>query len=460
MSNILRLCDLTLSFPHKTCFDGFSSIVYPGDRIAIIGRNGSGKSSLLRLIRDFADNVGTAYIPQIITDFDSCSGGEKFNKALSSALANHPDLLLLDEPTNHLDAENKRSLIRNLQNFRGMLLVVTHDPEVLRRCVDILWHIDDGKITVFNGKYDDYMRQKQAQYNSLQKQRNALDRQKEEAHQNLMKQRERSAKSKASGRKKVENKRWMKSVGDLKGMKAEVAQGKQSLSIEKRKQELTEQMQQLRVPEVIFPKFNLLAQKAADGAVLSVSGGAVGYDDKIILTNISLSLQSGQRLAITGRNGSGKTTLLKAILNNSSHAQSVTRAGYWYVTQSIGFLDQHYQTLNPEKSALEIIADAAPQWDNAVKRRHLNDFLFRKNEEVNTLVKNLSGGERARLSLAQIAANPPKLLILDEITNNLDIETRDNVTQVLRDFPGAVLVVSHDSNFLREIQIEEYYDLD
>jgi ATPase subunit of ABC transporter with duplicated ATPase domains len=95
-----------------------------------------------------------------------------------------------------------------------------------------------------------------------------------------------------------------------------------------------------------------------------------------------------------------------------------------------------------------------------VIRRHLNDFIFRKNEEVNALVKNLSGGERARLSLAQIAANPPKLLILDEITNNLALETRDHVVQVLRDFPGAMLVVSHDADFLKEIQIEEYYEIE
>jgi ATPase subunit of ABC transporter with duplicated ATPase domains len=98
MSNILRICDLTVSFPHKTCFEDFSSIVYPGDHIAIIGSNGSGKSSLLRLIREVATDIRTAYIPQIITDFDSYSGGERFNKALSSAIADDPDLLLLDEP--------------------------------------------------------------------------------------------------------------------------------------------------------------------------------------------------------------------------------------------------------------------------------------------------------------------------------------------------------------------------
>jgi ATPase subunit of ABC transporter with duplicated ATPase domains len=123
-------------------------------------------------------------------------------------------------------------------------------------------------------------------------------------------------------------------------------------------------------------------------------------------------------------------------------------------------LDQHYQTLDLERSALEIIAEAVPQWDHYTIRRHLNDFLFRKNEEVNMLVKNLSGGEQARLSLAQIAAHPPQLLILDEITNNLDLETRNHVIQVLCDYPGAMVVVSHDMEFLMEIQTDEYQQID
>jgi ATPase subunit of ABC transporter with duplicated ATPase domains len=124
----------------------------------------------------------------------------------ASALSNASNLLLLDEPTNHLDAENRRSLIRKLQNFSGIFIVATQDTEILRNCVDILWHIDCGKVVVFNGKYDDYMRQKQIKYNFLLKQKNGLDRQKAETHQSLMKQQERITKSKASVHKKVENK--------------------------------------------------------------------------------------------------------------------------------------------------------------------------------------------------------------------------------------------------------------
>jgi ATPase subunit of ABC transporter with duplicated ATPase domains len=125
----------------------------------------------------------------------------------------------------------------------------------------------------------------------------------------------------------------------------------------------------------------------------------------------------------------------------------------------VGHLDQHYQTLDPDKAALEIIRAARPTWSHAEIRRHLNDFLFRKNEEVTASVRTLSGGEKARLSLALIAACPPKLLVLDEMTNNIDLETHDHVVGVLRAYPAAMIVVSHDEIFLREIGIEKYHEL-
>jgi ATPase subunit of ABC transporter with duplicated ATPase domains len=135
----------------------------------------------------------------------------------------------------------------------------------------------------------------------------------------------------------------------------------------------------------------------------------------------------------------------------------VIKSGNWYAPKisDIGYLDQHYGTLHAEKTVLETIAELVPTWPHIEVRRHLNDFLFRKNEEVNALVSTLSGGEKARLSLAQIAAETPKLLILDEITNNLDLETKEHVVQVLREFPGAMIVISHDSDFLEEIGISE-----
>ena len=144
-------------------------------------------------------------------------------------------------------------------------------------------------------------------------------------------------------------------------------------------------------------------------------------------------------MAIRGDNGSGKTTLIKAILNDPS----VLKSGDWHVPnrEDIGYLDQHYGTLDPHKTVTETIHGLVPTWAHGEIRKHLNDFLFRKNEEVNAFVKTLSGGEKVRLSLAQIAAKTPRLLVLDEITNNLDLETRDHVIQVLKEYPGAMLVI-------------------
>jgi ATPase subunit of ABC transporter with duplicated ATPase domains len=162
-------------------------------------------------------------------------------------------------------------------------------------------------------------------------------------------------------------------------------------------------------------------------------------------------------MAITGDNGSGKSTLIKAIIGD----KSVHKTGEWYVVKpdDIGYLDQHYGTLNPHKTVLETIEDLVPHLPHTEIRRHLNDFLFRKNEEVNALVSTLSGGEKARFSLAQIAAKTPKLLILDEITNNLDLETKEHVVQLLKAYPGAMIIISHDADFLEEIGVNSYFKI-
>jgi len=370
-----------------------------------------------------------------------------------------PDLLLLDEPTNHLDRYNRKSLMRMLRGFSGTLIIVSHDVELLRNCVDTLWHIDDGRVHIFTGDYNDYMREIKTKRAYIEQELSRLNRQKQDMHTALMKEQVRAAKSRSKGEKGIEQRKWPTIVSDTKARNAQETSGKKKSSINNKKQNLSDQLSELRLPEIIRPKFSLNAADVGSHILVSIIQGSVGYQDGItILNDISLSVGAGDRVAIIGDNGSGKSTLVKAILDHSD----VIKSGSWNMPkiQDIGCLDQHYASLDLKKSALEIIQNAAPNWTHAEVRHHLNDFLFRKNEEVNALVSSLSGGEKVRLSLAQIAAHSPKLLILDEVTNNLDLETRQHVIEVLKSYPGAMIVISHDEDFLNEIGVNERYELE
>ncbi len=459
----ILLQDIALYFPHKVSFEDFTSLIHPGSRIAIIGRNGSGKSTLLNMLRgatqptegeiQMPQDVVIGHVPQTVEAFDQLSGGQRFNAALTQALAADPNVLLLDEPTNHLDSHNRKSLMRMLQNYAGTLIVVSHDVELLRHHVDTLWHINNGLIHVFSGNYDDYIREIGIKRAGIEQELTILNRQNKETHDALMKEQARASKSKVHGEKKY--------ADDKLALRAKQSQGQATHNSRRKhlsedKNAILSQLSELRIPEVIKSKFSIDARNAGSQTLVSISEGCAGYD-RPVLENIRLSVLTGDRIAIKGPNGSGKSTLIKAILGDAT----VTKSGVWHTPKpsEIGYLDQHYRTLNQNKTVLETIQVLSPSWAHADVRSHLNDFLFRKNEEVQARVKTLSGGEKARLSLAQIAAKPPQLLILDEITNNLDLETRSHVIQVIKDFPGAMIVISHDGDFLEEIGVSGVYEI-
>ncbi len=467
MHKPIQFESLSLFFPHKTCFADFTGQISYGSRIAIIGCNGSGKSSLLKMLASLVQpsdgdiylpkDLCVGYVPQIIESLDSVSGGQRFNKALTQALALDPAILLLDEPTNHLDRQNRQSLIRMLQAFAGTLIIVTHDVELLQATVDCIWHIEDGQIQVFFGCYEDYMREQRNQRSAIEAELDDLNRQKQKAHENLMKEQARAKSSRVRGEKHIQQRKWPTIVSESKARNAQEASGRKKSAINHKRQELTERLSALRLPEIIQPKFSLIGIES-NQTLVTIHDGCVAYaDNHVILQDLSLSIKAYDRIAIQGNNGSGKSTLIKAILSDPL----VIRQGDWIVPkrQDIGYLDQHYETLLPNKTVLETIGCLLPHQSYAEIRKHLNDFLFRKNEEVEAKVSMLSGGEKARLSLAQIAAFTPKLLILDEMTNNLDLTTRDHVIQVLKGYPGAMMVISHDINFLTTIGVTDWYDL-
>jgi len=438
--------DLTLSFAHKVCFENFSTTIHPGDRIAVIGQNGSGKSHLMRMLMSSAAPAKIGYVPQIVEEHGALSGGERFNKALSLALSLDPDLLCLDEPTNHLDSHNRHSLMRMLDRYRGTLIVITHDVELLRRGFDHLWHLHDQRVKVTRGSYDDYLDRQRSIREGLEGDLSTLKAERRQNHQDLMRDQERAKKKKIHGEKKYD--------GDKLALRS--AQGRGQLTTNKNRKRLAGNkdsiltaLHDLRIPEIIRPTFTLsAAENTSRTPLVHVQDGVVGYSQPF-LKDLYLQLSSGERLWITGANGSGKTTLVRAILDDPQ----VNREGKWSVPrrEEIGYLDQHYTCLRQELSALEELQMDAPHLKLSELREHLNRYLLRKNEEVTIKSRFLSGGEKVRLALAKIGAKTPKLLILDELTNNLDLETRAHVIQVLREFPGAMIVISHDSDFVQEI---------
>jgi ATPase subunit of ABC transporter with duplicated ATPase domains len=341
-----------------------------------------------------------------------------------------------------------------LQHFDGTLIAVSHDPELLRTCVEMLWHIEGGKVHVFSGSYDDYMRERYQKRSAITQELSSLERDKKETHNALMKEQTRAKNAKIRGKKHIEQRKWPTLTSPTKVGRGNATSAQNKLAIRLRKQALTDQLSDLRLPEILTPTFALAAADIGSRSVVSIVDGVCGYGGKAVLQDIHLQIGPRDRIALTGDNGSGKTTLLRAILGDPS----VQTSGTWYVPkpEDLGYLDQHYGTLDPQKTVRETLQVLRPDWTHAEMRRHLNDFLFRKNEEVNARVKTLSGGEKARLSLAQIAARTPRLLILDEVTNNLDLETRNYVIQVLQQYPGALLVVSHDEDFLEALNMTKW----
>lgn len=456
--------NIALSFPQKICFEGFSTQIHPGDRIAIIGQNGSGKTTLLKMLQGLVEpmegslyvpnDICFGYVPQVVEDFNTLSRGQRFHKALTQAFSLNPDVLLLDEPTNHLDMKNRESLMRILQSYPGTLIIVSHDVGVLRRSVSMLWHIQGRKIHVFSGHYEDYRREIDIKRTSLEQELSQLDRQKKKTHEALMKEQTRAKNSRLRGEKHIEQRKWPMMTSAAKMRRTVTTPGANKMALRATREHLGELLEQLQLPEVLTPKFSLEGSDVGSKTLVSIQNGGIGYDNPL-LKDIHLSIASQERWGSRGDNGSGKTTLVKAILGDPQ----VKRTGHWLVPDNvdIGYLDQHYRTLDSRKTVLETINALVLGYSHAELRSHLNDFLFRKNEEVNALVSSLSGGEKARLTLAQIASKTPKLLILDEITNNLDLETRDHVTQVLKNYPGAMIVISHDENFLRDISINNFY---
>ncbi|WP_338621107.1 ATP-binding cassette domain-containing protein [Paludibacterium sp. THUN1379] len=450
---------LSLVFPHKTCFSEFSGQLDWGCRIAIVGDNGSGKSSLLRMLAGLQSPsegrlqmeplLRLGHVPQVLDGDLKLSGGQRVNQALSQALAEQPDLLLLDEPSNHLDTANRRAMLRMLQHFHGGLLLVTHDETWMNTLCDTLWIVADGQIRVFHGRYQDYLAERAGQHAALQRQRDLLRREQQGAHQRLMQEQQRASHARQRGEKAIRERRWATVKSATKLGRGNTTAVDNRADLLTRQQTLGDELARLSPGEVISPAFFLPPQaRHARGPVVQVSDGLIGHE-RVIAGPLHLVIRSGERWLLGGANGSGKSTLARALLGETA----LRLGGQWQTPprQEIGYLDQHYANLPADQTVLAVLQQTVPDWAPSALRHHLSRFLFRGDGAVQTLVRALSGGERARLSLACLAARPPQLLILDEISNNLDGRARQHVASILHDYPGTLLLISHDEALVQQL---------
>ncbi|GAB3446406.1 ATP-binding cassette domain-containing protein [Streptomonospora sediminis] len=376
------------------------------------------------------------------------SGGEAVLTGLAGLILRRPAVAVLDEPTNNLDARARALLYEAVEDWRGVLVVVSHDRELLER-VDRIAELREGGIRTWGGNYSSYIEQLTAEQEAAQRAVRAAEADVRREKRQVIEAKTKLDRRARYGRKMNEAKREPKVVMNQRKRDAQVSAGKHRIM---HSEKLEEAEQALAGSEAAVRDDDRIRIALPDTAV--PAGRTVleldGPDGRI-------RVQGPERIALTGDNGSGKTTLLRAIAESAAHpAVAVARS-----TDRVGYLPQRLDVLDDSMSVLDNVRAAAPSATPHQVRANLARFLIR-GDRVGDPAGVLSGGERFRVSLARIllADPPPQLLILDEPTNNLDLDSVDRLTEALAAYRGALIVAGHDTRFLAEIGITRWWHLE
>lgn len=405
-------------------------------------------------VKKTLEGLGLKY--PLTTKVGKLSSGETVRLALAQLLITQPDVLLLDEPTNHLDLHANLWLRDFVEQWQVGLLVVSHDRDFSNDVTTTTWELEDAKIRVFGGNYQFYKEQKGIEAEAREREVIRLEREVKKAKRQLEKEQRRAAHSarRDLSRKPEDHDRYRAHYFKERATRTA---GRKSRLSKDRKEESVDKLEQARLTRKPKISPDIRESESYKGKVLlSIANASFGYDGNPVVEDTNLTIHFSDRVALFGNNGSGKSTLVKGMLGIG---EVQTKKGEIKYAESVNFqlLDQKYELVDRELTILENMRRIAPEKPLLDIRQHLARFLFRETTEVNKKASILSGGEIVRLSLAMIAAMPIDLLVLDEPTNNLDVETIEEIESVLSEFLGAILVVSHDLSFLRNIGVDQSY---
>ena len=485
---MLSITEISVRIAGRLLIDHGSAQIVPGARVGLIGRNGAGKSTLFAAIRgELPTETGTITIPPrwrvgslaqeapngpeslidvvlkadlerdaLLREADSAhdphriaeiqtrlvdidahsaparaaailsglgfstadqarpcsefSGGWRMRVALAATLFAAPDLLLLDEPTNYLDLEGTLWLEDHLANYPRTVIVISHDRDLLDTSVDQILHLDRGKLTLYRGTYSSYEEQRAT--------REMLD-------------------ARHARRQDAERKRLQAFVDRFKAKASKARQAQSRVKMLERMKPIAALVTQ-DVKEISFPA----PEKTLSPPIIAVDNVSVGYDPKLpVLNRVTLRIDTDDRIALLGSNGNGKSTLVKLLANRlAPFSGTITRAE----KISIAYFAQHQlDELNEDGSPYDHVRKLMPDAPETKVRGRTGAIGF-SGKAGDTLVKSLSGGEKARLLLGLATFFGPNMIILDEPTNHLDIDSRAALAEAINEFPGAVIMVSHD----------------
>ncbi len=437
-----------------------------GDRIGLVGRNGVGKSTLLKIlsgeekadegvikrdceiamIRQSGELDGESdgrHISQMgLKDSAVKSGGEKTRHAIAAAFSKQASLLFADEPTTNLDMAGVELLEKMMWGFSGAIVMISHDREFLDHLCDQIWELEDGEIRVFPGNYSDWVRQKERERKGQKSEYEQYQKQKKKLEKNIAQVRQDAGNMEKRPRK-MSSSEWLLYKGIASQQQTHVSNRASSMS--SRLEQLDEKEKPKDLPRIsmkLGEAARIKAKYAAKAEHLTIR-----YDGVPVLEDAVFYIPSGQKTFLTGTNGAGKSTLIHAIMEGFDNTFITSDA-------KVGYFSQEQENLRENKTVLENVMEDArvPQHicRAVLKNLYMNDL------DIDKKVSVLSGGERVKTALAKVLVSDTNFLILDEPTNHMDIYTMEGLEDLLKDYDGTLLVISHDRKMIEKLADEVY----